>query len=206
MCGCTEPYPAARRWIDPTMRGAAVEALAVVAADDGAFAAFTHGEVVVPAARGTSGINAGLSPLPRMRNVRRPRWKPVSARRPHASERAGRSARTARQARRGVIEALGSDRKAPSSPRSMPWPSLAALRSAELPSGVDRRRRRRARSGSRTVDIRRSIVEAASRGPRSSPVESMWGRVAASTVRLNRPTIWKKPTKIVAIGVRGWAV
>lgn len=108
------------------MSGATVEALAVVAADDGAFVAFTHGEVhrtgsprhqrderwlvalAEDAQRAVSSLEAKIL------DVGPARLRHAQAVQPEEHGQRG----------VGAIEALGSEQKVPSSPRSMPWPSL----------------------------------------------------------------------------------
>ena len=67
MWGWTWPSPASPAdGDDPAVRGSPVEALAVGAAQDRSLGSFADGEVDGSAVRGTSGISAGLAPLPRI--------------------------------------------------------------------------------------------------------------------------------------------
>ena len=71
---------------DPTVSGAPIQALAVLAAQDRSFVPFTDNQIDHPRRAGTSGIVAGLLPLPRIRSVRWPRWTARSSMLvPHAS-------------------------------------------------------------------------------------------------------------------------
>jgi hypothetical protein len=59
---------------DPPVSGAPVEPLTVLAAQDRPFVTFPDGEVEGAGVRGTSGMTAGLLPLPTIDSVRWPRW------------------------------------------------------------------------------------------------------------------------------------
>ena len=129
----------------PSMNGVAVEALALVAADDGAFVAFTHGEVDRTGSPRDEGNKRWLVALAedaqhavssldgKILDVGPARLGDVQA------------VQSEEHGKRGVvvIEALGSEQEVPSLPRSMPWPSLGCavwLAVRVSASGSDRTR------------------------------------------------------------------
>ena len=115
---------------DPSVRGASIETLSVGASQDGAVVRSPMARSMVRAVRGTSGMRAGLLPLPTMRRVRCPRSKARSSMLvAHASlTRSPFSPSSTANAAWSRSNRSAVNKNVPSSVRSSPRPSLGWTR------------------------------------------------------------------------------